>query len=83
MELFRHPSKDAPAQARIAKNKKKLSVIAIADEELSVIADYVKEHIPGTSFGICHGVRNGYEVQELRRLLGIDIIGTDISPTAS
>jgi hypothetical protein len=82
MELFRHPSKDAHTQAQIAK-KKKLSVIAIAGEELSVIADYVEEHIPGTSFGICHGVRNGSEVQALRRLLGIDVIGTDISPTAS
>jgi len=28
-------------------------------------------------------VCSGYEVQELSRLLGIDVIGTDISPTAS
>lgn len=83
MELFKHPSKDSYVQAQILKNKKKLLVIASSDEELSVIARYVRTNIPRAGFGICHGVRNGYEVQRLRRLLGIEIIGTDIAPTAT
>jgi len=29
-------------------------------------------------FGICHGVRTGFENQELSRLLGIEVVGTDL-----
>jgi hypothetical protein len=83
MELFKHPSQDSYIQAQILKSKKKLFVIASSDEELSTVARYIRTNIPAARFGICHGVRNGYEVEQLRRLLGIDIIGTNIAPTAS
>jgi hypothetical protein len=32
--------------------------------------------------GLCHGARNGFEVQWFRDRLGADVIGTDISETA-
>ena len=32
---------------------------------------------------MCHGARNGFEVSWLRRALGGDVIGTDISDTAT
>ena len=83
MELFTHLSEDRYIQAQILKNKKKLFVIASSDEELSAVALYIKTNIPAAKVGICHGVRNGYEVQQLRRLLGIEVFGTDIAPTAN
>src|SRR5262249_44726855 len=32
--------------------------------------------------GVCHGVRNGWEVRKFRELLGINVLGTEISDTA-
>lgn len=40
------------------------------------------EHGLGAT-GICHGARNGYEVSWFREHLGGDVIGTDISETAT
>lgn len=64
-------------------NKRKLDRVAVTDKELQFIASYIKEHISQPSFGICHGVRNGYEVKQFRELLRIDVIGTEISETAT
>jgi hypothetical protein len=68
------------AQTRV--NKQKLASIWASDRELRAVARYVRKHIPHASFGLCHGVRNGYEVETLRRLLGIEVLGTEISDTA-
>ena len=53
------------------------------DPELGAIAAHFRSHHRGGSRGLCHGVRNGYEVRRLRTLLPtVDIVGTDISDTA-
>lgn len=65
-----------------AKLKKNKNLHGIKNEEIDFVTKYVKKNIPEATFGICHGVRNGWEVCELRKSLDIDIIGTDISSTA-
>jgi hypothetical protein len=52
--------------------------IWVKPSELKIIANHIKKYIPNAKRGICHGVRTGYESQELSRLLGIEVLGTDL-----
>jgi len=84
MRFYCYQSPDEYVREQIRKNQKKLHVVAASAEELNLIAKKVNAETPNVQFAICHGVRNGWEVQELRRLLGgVNVIGTDIAPTAS
>jgi hypothetical protein len=83
MKLLRFESYPAYVDAQTRVNKAKLASIWASNRELGAVASYVERNVPGAKFGICHGVRNGYEVQALRSRLGIDVIGTEISETAS
>jgi SAM-dependent methyltransferase len=67
---------------QIFTNKRKLDKIWADDGTLGAVAAYVSER-GGAKRGICHGARNGYEVGKLRALTGGDVIGTDISDTAT
>jgi hypothetical protein len=64
-------------------NRRKLKKVWVTPKELRAVARYVRRHVPGASFGLCHGVRNGFEVRKLRDLLGIEVLGTEISDTAN
>ena len=82
MKLLKFPTYEDYVKIQTKTNKRKLQFVWVSDKELKAISKYIQTHIPGASFGICHGVRNGYEVQKLRMLLGCEIIGTEISDTA-
>lgn len=73
-------------KAQTANNKYKLKLKPdihwITEQEMKILRQYIKQHIPKAKFGICHGVRNGWEVGKLRKL-GIEVIGTEISDTAT
>lgn len=67
---------------QIAHNRRKFGKVFADDETLQVISQHIKKH--GLDrVGICHGARNGWEVQRFRELLGCEVIGTDISDTAA
>ena len=83
MKLYKHNNHDEYVKAQIKKNEKKIGHIWVKDKELTLIANKVKKNNPRAKFGICHGVRNAWEVKKLRQLLKIEIIGTDIAPTAT
>jgi SAM-dependent methyltransferase len=68
--------------AQVATNARKLSNVFACEAELQAIAADMLEHVRPSS-GICHGARNGWEVETLRNLLGCDVVGTDIAPTAA
>lgn len=55
----------------------------VTQVEIKAICDYVKQKELKVSYGICHGVRLGVEVEQFRKLLEADIIGTDICPLVS
>lgn len=67
---------------QIYHNKRKLENIWADDVTLSAVAADIKVHGLGAT-GICHGARNGYEVEWFRNTLRGEIIGTDISDTAT
>lgn len=68
--------------AQIATNARKISHVFACEDELQAIAADLQTHVRPAS-GICHGARNGCEVETLRNLLGCDVQGTDIAPTAA
>ena len=67
---------------QIDHNKRKLGDVWADDLTLSAIASDLKAQNLGAT-GMCHGARNGYEVKWFREALQGDIIGTDISETAT
>jgi len=81
MKIYKHENYKEYKKAQIKKNKRKLKHVWVKPAEILMLSKKIKTYVPDASFGICHGVRNGWEVQELRRLLKIEVIGTDISPT--
>lgn len=69
---------------QIFHNKRKLDKVWADDATLTaLVADLQSGNTDGDIRGICHGARNGYEVGKLRELTGGEVIGTDISETAS
>jgi hypothetical protein len=83
MKLLKFHSYEEYKQAQVAANRLKFKNVFAEDDELRRVAASFKASVTTGRTGLCHGVRNGYEVQMLRGLLpGLDIIGTDISETA-
>ncbi|PWK60819.1 hypothetical protein [Roseicyclus mahoneyensis] len=83
--VYQHEYSGGYAQYRdvqITHNKRKLQNVWADDTTLSVIATDLKARGLGAN-GICHGARNGYEVEWFRKTLQGDVIGTDISETAT
>lgn len=81
MKLLQFDSYESYVEAQTERNIEKLENVWVSDKELQTIADYFQPRVPDAQFGICHGVRNGYEVRKLRELLGFEIMGTEISKT--
>lgn len=67
---------------QIHHNKRKLENVWADDTTLSAIAEDLGSHGLGAT-GVCHGARNGYEVEWFRETLKGEVIGTDISETAT
>lgn len=83
MKILSFESYDEYKGVQVSANKLKFSQVYAEDPELKRIAAHFLKHGRREGLGLCHGVRNGYEVRKLRSLLpGVNIIGTDISPTA-
>lgn len=72
---------EAYKQAQIKVNQQKLRKVWIDDTEIDMICNILKPGNSQLTFGLCHGSRNGYEVNKLSALLKIPVIGTDISET--
>jgi len=82
MKVYKYQSYKEYKKAQTEANKMKITKVwALADELISVV-DYIKKNIPDASSGLCHGVRNGWEVNFFKDALGINVIGTEISDTA-
>jgi hypothetical protein len=74
---------DAYEKIQVKTNKTKLHNVWAENLTLSAIAEYIETHIPEIGHAVCHGARNGWEVQWLKNRLDCSIIGTDISETAN
>lgn len=70
-------------EAQIFHNKRKLQNVWADEATLEALAKHLTADGRRIERGICHGARNGYEVGFLRDRLQADVIGTDISETAT
>ena len=84
MKLLTFSSYDEYKRVQAAANELKFHNVFAEDPELKRIASHFAARVKNARTGLCHGVRNGYEVKLFRRLLpGVNIIGTDIAETAA
>lgn len=82
MERYEYNSYEEYKAAQIEANKRKIDKIWAVEEVIFELAAYIRNRIPNAKFGLCHGTRNGKEQLWFRESLGIEVIGTEISPTA-
>jgi hypothetical protein len=84
MRLYKYKDYEDYKRVQILTNKRKLTKTWVRRESLDLIAEKLKEKIFGDiKFGLCHGTRRGLEQQVLGELLGCEVLGTEISPTAA
>lgn len=83
MKQYKHKNYDEYVQAQIEKNEKKLKLVWVKEREIISIVDRIKRYIPNPEFGLCHGVRNAWEVRKFKKLLKIKVLGTDIAPSVN
>jgi hypothetical protein len=69
-------------QIQTAGNKQKIEWVWAVEGNIAFLAEYIKRVAGNPKFGICHGTRRGMEQQWFRKLLGCEVIGTEISDTA-
>ncbi|EKD09759.1 tetratricopeptide repeat protein [Limnospira platensis] len=66
-----------------AGNQRKLNKVWVKKENIQFLSQYIQEELGQVSYGICHGTRRGLEQAWFREFLNADVIGTEISSTAS
>ena len=64
-------------------NKQNLEKVWAREGNIEFLANYIRRTIGQPKFGICHGTRRGAEQEWFRRHLNCDVIGTEISETAT
>lgn len=74
---------DEYRDTQVFHNKRKLDKVWADEGTLGVVANHLETTLGKVSLGVCHGARNGFEVTWLRDRLKADVIGTDISDTAT
>ena len=73
---------DKYRNVQIKANKKKIDKVAVLEENIAFLSDYVKGKLGDVQFGICHGTRRGKEQKWFGKYLDCEVIGTEISDTA-
>lgn len=68
---------------QIEGNKNKIESVWVLEENIKFLSDYIKDNIRDVKLGICHGTRRGKEQEWFRKYLHTDVIGTEISDTAT
>lgn len=81
--LYKYKNYEEYKRIQIEGNIKKIDNVWVSKENILLLSNYIKNHITNPKFGLCHGTRRGIEQQYFRDFLKIDVLGTEISPTAS
>lgn len=66
-----------------AGNLRKLAQTWVIEGNIKFLSDYLANSIGPVSFGICHGTRRGNEQKWFREYLSCEVIGTEISESAT
>jgi hypothetical protein len=64
-------------------NKAKIDQVWVKEENIAFLADYLRNHLSDIRFGICHGTRRGKEQEWFRKYLQCEVVGTELSETAT
>ncbi len=64
-------------------NKNKIGNVWVIEENIEFLSDYIRNTIGQPKFGLCHGTRRGKEQEWFRKYLTCEVIGTEISDTAT
>ena len=82
--LHEYSSYEEYRAGQIATNKRKIDKVWADETILSLVAEDIKAELPRREiWGICHGARNGFEQNFFNKTFGFNVIGTDISDTAT
>lgn len=65
-------------------NHEKLTMVTVDESSVKFISEYLKTHLKEkATFGLCHGTRNGKEIEWFSKYMNCKVIGTEISDTAT
>lgn len=64
-------------------NKRKINMVWVNKDLVKYLSELLKSNIGDVKNGLCHGTRRGKEQEWFRDNLGADVIGTEISSTAT
>lgn len=64
-------------------NKRKLDRCWVLPENIEFLSRFLRRRRDDIQFGLCHGTRRGLEQQWFREHLNCEVIGTEISDTAT
>lgn len=70
-------------RAQTEGNKRKINKVFVDKRNIEFLANYLRRRLGNIRHGICHGTRRGLEQSWFREFLGADVIGTEISDTAT
>ncbi|HMM19587.1 MAG TPA: methyltransferase domain-containing protein [Selenomonadales bacterium] len=68
---------------QIEANKRKIENVWVKEENVVFLSQYIIDKIGHPRFGICHGTRRGLEQKWFSKQLKCEVIGTEISDTAT
>ncbi len=85
LKLVSYASYEEYREIQSRHNKRKLDVVWADEALLNQVATRVRSEFPqpAKNRGICHGTRNGFEQAFLAKALNCEVIGTEISDTAT
>lgn len=84
--LHEYHSYEDYKKTQILHNKRKINNVWADEATLDLVINRVKKEFQSRNekmFGLCHGTRNGFEQNYIASKIDCDIIGTDISETAT
>lgn len=64
-------------------NLLKIENVWVIEENIKFLSEYLNQSFDSITFGICHGTRRGNEQKWFRQYLSCEVIGTEISDSAS
>jgi hypothetical protein len=68
---------------QIEGNKHKIEGVWVLEENIAFLSKYIQDLLGTPRFGLCHGTRRGKEQEWFRKYLECEVIGTEISDTAT
>lgn len=74
---------DEYKKIQVTGNKRKIDYVFETEENIKMLSGYLRNNLNNIKFGMCHGTRRGKEQEWFRKYLNAEVIGTEISDTAT